>query len=277
MGSTVVLHAIDTGTEEVAFHTDDLIEAPNWSPCGSFLIVNGGGRLLRLDLATPDRLHPITVTGLDALNNDHGISPDGKRLVVSDSPGRGTSIIYTLPIDGGTPQRITPDTPSWWHGWSPDGATLAYTARRDEAFNIFTIPVEGGDETQLTFGGGHKDGPDYSPDGNWIWYNSAHHGETPDLWRVPADGGTPERMTADERVNWFPHPSPDGRHVVYLSYESDVEGHPADKTVELRSIAPDGSGKRTLACFNGGQGTINVPSWSPDSARFAYVRYDTPA
>ncbi len=277
MGSTVVLHAIETGAEEVAFYTDDLIEAPNWSPCGKFLIVNGAGRLFRLDLAQADRLHPIAVEGLESLNNDHGISPDGGQLVVSDSPGRGTSIIYTLPIDGGTPQRITPNTPSWWHGWSPDGATLAYTARRGDRFNIFTIPVAGGNETQVTFGGGHKDGPDYSADGAWIWYNSAHHGETPDLFRVPAEGGRPERMTADNRVNWFPHPSPDGRHVVYLSYGPDVDGHPADKPVELRCIAPDGSGKRTLASFNGGQGTINVPSWSPDSARFAYVRYDPPA
>lgn len=272
MTSELVLHEVATGAEEVLLTTEQLIEAPNWAPCGTFFIVNGGGRIYRVERDAP-ALQVIDTGDCQACNNDHGVSPDGQTLVISQSPGRGTSVIYTLPIGGGTPRRVTPNAPSWWHGWSPDGARFCYTAKRGADFNIFTIPVTGGEETQLTFGPGHKDGPDYSADGAWIWYNSDHHGGTPELWRVPVAGGEPERMTDDDRVNWFPHPSPDGRHVLYLAYESDVTGHPRDCEVELRMIAPDGSDKRTVARLFGGQGTINVPCWSPDGTRFAYMRY----
>lgn len=273
MTSEIVLHDVTSGAETVVHRSERHIEAPNWSPDGRWLLVNGGGALYRIDLAEPDRLHQVPTGGLARLNNDHGISPDGQTIVVSESPGRGTSLIYVLPTGGGTPRQVTPLAPSWWHGWSPDGQTLTYTAKRDGHFNIFTIPVTGGAETQLTFGPGHKDGPDYTPDGLWIWYNSDHHGLGADLWRVPAAGGTPEQMTDDARVNWFPHPSPDGRQVVYLSYPEGTEGHPADLPVELRLMPADGGAPRTLAAFNGGQGTINVPSWAPDSRRFAYCRY----
>ena len=270
--SFVVLHDVATGVEQVVHETPDLIEAPNWSPCGTFLVLNGGGRVFRLSLSD-GAIHWIDTGPLNALNNDHGISPDGKTLVVSESPGRGTSCIYTLPITGGAPQRVTPLVPSYFHGWSPDGATLTYTARRDGLFQIFTIPVTGGDETQLTSGPGHKDGPDYAADGQWIWFNSDHHGATPDIWRIRTDGTDLQQMTDDARVNWFPHPSPDGRHVLYLAYPEDVEGHPRGEDVALKLMPQDGGAARTLAEFYGGQGSINVPNWSPDGTRFAYVRY----
>ncbi len=271
--STLILHDVDSGREEIAFRSDTLIEAPNWSPCGGFLIVNGGGRVFRLDLGD-DRLQPIVTGDLTHLNNDHGLSPDGQTLAICESPARGTACIYTLPVGGGIPRRITDRIPSYWHGWSPDGARIVYTARRGGVFHICTCPASGGAEQQLTEGPGHRDGPDYTPDGAWIWYNSDHHGETPDLWRIPTGGGTPQRMTADARVNWFPHPSPDGRHVVYLSYLPHVQGHPRGEEVELRLIPQSGGTPRGIAAFHGGQGSLNVPSWAPDGKRFAYMRFE---
>ena len=273
MLSELVIHNIADGSEDVIFCTNDLIEAPNWSPDGSFLIVNGGGHIYRLDLDNPTRLQVIDTGRIVHCNNDHGISPDGSRLVISDSPGRGTSCIFTLPIEGGEPRQITKNRPSYWHGWSPDGHTLTYTAKRGDHFNIFTIPVGGGDETQITFGGGHKDGPDYTPDGEWIWFNSDHHGGRPDLLRVRPNGNDLEQMTDDGSVNWFPHPSPDGRTVLYLAYPSHVEGHPRGEDVALKLVPPTGGEGRTIAEFHGGQGSINVPCWAPDSGRFAYMRY----
>ncbi|WP_253913274.1 hypothetical protein [Pseudoruegeria sp. HB172150] len=268
----MVLHDIDSGEEVVAYETDDLIEAPNWSPCGTFLIVNGGGLMYRLDLDGTE-LQRIDTRACTHCNNDHGISPDGTMLAISDNAAPGESCIYTLPITGGEPMRVTENVPSYWHGWSPDGARLAYTARRDGVFQIFTIPVEGGEETQLTEGPGHRDGPDYTPGGDWIWFNSDHHGGLPELWRMHSDGSALQRMTDDERVNWFPHPSPDGRHVLYLAYRSHVTGHPRSEDVELRVMPSEGGPPRTAAAFHGGQGSINVPCWAPDGKRFAYMRY----
>lgn len=274
MRSEIILHTVTDGSETTIFQTDDLIEAPNWSPDNSFLIVNGNGRIYRLDLDDPQQLHHIPTDPITHCNNDHGISPDGKTLVISDSPGRGTSLIYTLPITGGTPQLVTPNAPSYWHGWSPDGQTLTYTARRDGIFQICTIPVSGGTEAILTSGPGHRDGPDYTPDGKWIWFNSDHHGGTPELWRMHTDGTALERMTNDGFVNWFPHPSPDGKWVLYLAYPRDTEGHPRDKPVTLNLMPQGGGPARIVAAFNGGQGSINVPNWAPDGKRFAYVRYN---
>lgn len=273
MQSTIVIHRVADGTETDLFQTDALIEAPNWSPCGTFLVVNGDGRLFRVPLDNPV-LDPIDTGPCLACNNDHGISPDGTQLVISDNSAGEGSCIYTLPITGGAPQRVTTQTPSYWHGWSPDGATLAYVGKRDGVFHVITIPVNGGPETILTTGPGHRDGPDYSPDGAWIWFNSDHHGRTPDIWKMRPDGSHLTQMTDDAFVNWFPHPSPDGALVLYLAYPSDTLGHPRDKDVTLNLMTPEGKQNRIVAAFNGGQGSINVPNWSPDSAHFAYVRYD---
>lgn len=270
--SFVVLHDVATSNEEVVYSTPDLIEAPNWSPCGTFLVLNGAGQVFRFGLKDQD-VRRIDTRPLSALNNDHGISPDGSTLAVSESPGLGTSCIYTVPIGGGTPRRVTARTPSYWHGWSPDGTMLAYTARRDGIFQICTISVTGGAETQLTSGPGHRDGPDYSADGAWIWFNSDHHGATPDIWRIRPDGKDMQQMTEDSYVNWFPHPSPDGAHVLYLAYPGDVRGHPRGRDVALKLMPQSGGEPKTVAEFHGGQGSVNVPNWAPDGDRFAYVRY----
>ncbi|WP_460084337.1 TolB family protein [Roseibium sp. LAB1] len=275
MKSIVAAIDIETGTETVLYEADRHLEAPNWTPDGEALIVNGGGRLYRLPIDHPELLE-IGTGFASTLNNDHGLSPDGSMLAVSDGTETGASCIYTLPVTGGVPRRITLQTPSYWHGWSPDGETLAYVGKRpetDDTFQVFTIGVDGGDERQITHEFDHCDGPDYTPDGKWIWFNGERSGSV-QLWRVRPDGSDLQQMTQDERVNWFPHPSPDGRTIAYLAYEAGTAGHPANKMVELRLMSADGGPPHTLKSLFGGQGTLNVPSWAPDSKRFAYVRYE---
>lgn len=272
MRSSLEIHDLQAGENRVVLQTDRLIEAPNWSPDGSFLVVNGDGRLYRVDLGGEARLAGIDTGFARHCNNDHGISPDGGMLVISDGTVTGESCIYTLPVAGGTPRRITEQAPSYWHGWSPSGDVLAYCAERDGVFDIYTIAAEGGTETRLTDGKGHSDGPDFSPDGAWIWFNSSRSG-TMQLWRIRPDGGGPEQMTDDGNVNWFPHPSPDGKTVLYLAYQPGVEGHPRDRDVTLRLMDADGGNTRTIVSLVGGQGSINVPCWSPDGRQFAFMRY----
>lgn len=269
--SALCIYRLADGRVDTVLTTPHLIEAPNWSPDGASLVVNGDGRLFRVLLSAPV-LDGIETDFADALNNDHGISPNGKTLVISDASRTEGSCIYTLPATGGTPVRITANVPSWWHGWSPDGATLAYVGRRDGVFDIYTIPVSGGAETRLTQGGGHHDGPDYTPDGRWIWFNSDTQGGM-QLWRMRPDGADRQRMTADSRVNWFPHPSPCGAHVLYLSYPPGTQGHPRDLDVELRLMPSGGGAPKTLLPIFGGQGSINVPCWSPTGESFAFMRY----
>jgi len=271
MKSELMIHHVETGACEVFRTFDEHMEAPNWCPSGETIYYNGGGHLFGALLSDPTG-YKIDTGPHTQLNNDHGVSPDGKTLVFSDKTEDGNSCIYTMPVSGGQPREITAKTPSYWHGWSPDGETLTYTARRNGRFDIFTIPVQGGTETQLTQDMGHCDGPDYTPDGQWIWFNADKTGSA-QLWRMHPDGSNLEQMTDDERVNWFPHPSPDGEMLVYLSYPTGTLGHPGDLDVQLRLMSPAGGANRTIVDLHGGQGTINVPSWSPDSRHFAYCRY----
>lgn len=274
ISSQIVVADADGAKARVVATLEGRWEAPNWSPDGTYLLLNSGGSLYRLPLADP---RPVRVdTGeVNRINNDHGITPDGRTYIISAGP------IYTLPAAGGTPRRITEKTPSYWHGISPDGRTLVYCAPRETGgarnFDIYSIPIEGGEEQRLTTHPGYDDGPDYSPDGRWIWFNSDRSGSW-DLWRMPASGAGPnderaERMTRDEWEDWFPHPSPDGRWIVFLSFEKGTQGHPADKNVLLRRMDTATGEIRIIQRLFGGQGTINVNSWSPDSKRFAFVRY----
>ena len=263
---------IETGQVEVVLKTDRHIEAPNWTRDGAALIVNGQGRLFRVEFADP-RLKLIDTDFAIDLNNDHGLSPDGKQIAITNNTDVDVREIFILPSEGGTPVRVPHPGRAYWHGWSPDGATLTYTALREGVFEICTIQVAGGEETQLTEGFDHCDGPDYSADGNWIWFNGEKDGQV-DLYRVSPKGGTPERMTNDAAVNWFPHPSSDGNNIVYLAYPPGTEGHPGGLDVELRLMSQSGGESRLLVSLFGGQGTINVPSWSPDSRACAFVRYE---
>jgi TolB protein len=206
-------------------------------------------------------------------NNDHGISPDAQWLAISDnSQGDGGSRVYIVPITGGTPRRITEKSPSYWHGWSPDGKTLAFVGERDGDFDIYAIPATGGDETRLTTAKGLDDGPEYSPDGKYIYFNSERTGHM-QIWRTPADGSEQEQITHDDFNNWFPHISPDGKWMVFLTYDKSVAGHPENKDVMLRLMSLADSNITVLAKLFGGQGTMNVPSWSPDSKQVAFVSY----
>ena len=267
------LETVDVASKDrrVIYVTTNHIEAPNWSKDGTFFLFNSGGRIWRLPVAggTPK----VIDTGLAIhCNNDHGFSPDGSQLAISDQTEEKRSLIYTVPLTGGTPKRITRLGPSYWHGWSPDGKTLAYCAERNDEFDIYTIPARGGAETRLTTAPGLDDGPDYSPDGRFIYFNSERTG-TMQIWRMRPDGTEPELVTADEFNNWFPHPSPDGRSIVLLSYAKDVQGHPANQDVTLRIMPTNGGKPEVLAKLFGGQGTINVSSWSPDSKKVAFVSY----
>jgi Tol biopolymer transport system component len=249
------------------------IEAPNWSPCGRYLLVNGAGGLFRVSLAAP-ALEPVDLNGIGKLNNDHGIAPDGKSWVFSAHHRGLGSEIYLVPAGGGVPRLVTSDSPSWWHGWSPDGATLAYVAARggSRVVDVYTLPLAGGDERRLTFGEGHCDGPDYSADGALIYYNCDRDGHA-QIWVMAADGSAQRKVFADDLVNWFPHPSPCGRHVIYLAYPPGTLGHPANLPVSLWRMDPDGGNRTKLLDLCGGQGTMNVPNWAPDGSAFAFVRY----
>jgi hypothetical protein len=271
--STLETITVASTDRRVAYVAPAHFEAPNWSRDGGFLLFNGDGKIHRLALngTTPTT---IDTDPQNRCNNDHGISPDGQSLAISDSSGSGQkSSIYIVPIGGGKPRQVTQYSPSYWHGWSPDGKTLAYAGQRDGEFDIYTIPVTGGQEMRLTTAKGLDDGPEYSPDGEYIYFNSERSGWM-QIWRMKADGSAQEQVLADETNDWFPHISPDGKWMVFLSYDKSVSGHPGEKDVALNLMSMDDKKVHVLAKLFGGQGTINVPSWSPDSKKLAFVSYE---
>ncbi|HZS05513.1 MAG TPA: hypothetical protein VFD58_11805 [Blastocatellia bacterium] len=270
--STLETIAVASKDRRVVYHQRAHFEAPNWSRDGKYFLFNQGGRIYRLPVTGGEP--QLLDTGFATrCNNDHGISPDGTQLVISDqSQEQKRSLIYTLPIAGGMPRRITQLAPSYWHGWSPDGKTLAYCAERNGNYDIYTIPAEGGEEKRLTTAAGLDDGPDYSPDGRYVYFNSERTGRM-QIWRMKPDGSDEQQVTSDDYNNWFAHPSPDGKWIAFLSYEKDVKGHPENKDVMLRLMPAGGGEIQVLARLFGGQGTINVPSWSPDSRHLAFVSY----
>lgn len=270
--STMEIFNIENQTRQVVFEENNHFEAPNWSPDGTYLLYNSHGLLYKYVLQT-GRKEQLFTDFANNINNDHGISTDGQTIVLSHSPEGEGSKVYTVPASGGTPQLVTPLHPSYWHGWSPDGQTLAYVAMREGDFDIYTIPIQGGEEIRLTQEPGLDDGPDYSPDGKMIYYNSFRTGVM-EIWQMNADGSGKIQLTDDRYSNWFPHPSPDGQWMVYIAYEEDQQGnHPPMKSVLLRLMNLKTKTVQTLCRFIGGQGTINVPSWAPDSKRFAFVSY----
>jgi Tol biopolymer transport system component len=262
---------IETGVRKIIYSSYNHFEAPNWSRDGKYLLVNGKGKLFTIgvDGGEPKQLNTEFAV---SCNNDHGFSPDGELIAISHHH-KGVSLIYVLPSEGGTPRQVTESGPSYWHGWSPDGKTLAYCAERNGNYDIYVIPVTGGQELRLTDAEGPDDGPDYSHDGRYIYFNSQRTGVMR-IWKMDADGRNQKQITFDEQyADWFPHPSPDGKWIVFLSYDRDVEGHPANKEVTLRIMPTSGDKPRVLTKLFGGQGTINVPSWSPDSKYVAFVSY----
>ncbi len=283
-GQPVLYSALETvqvsSTDRtVVYFAPGRFEAPNWSRDGSYFVFNRNGHLEKLPLRGTSEV--IDTGTADRVNNDHGISPDATQIAFSDNSQEtksptGTpahdSLVYIVPIAGGGGRRITQNSPSYWHGWSPDGKTLAFVGQRNGDFDIYTIPVTGGDETRLTTAKGLDDGPEYSPDGQYIYFNSERTGLM-QIWRMKADGSDQEQVFSDDSNNWFPHISPDGKWMVFLTYEKDVTGHPENKDVMLRLMSLADKKITVLAKLFGGQGTINVPSWSPDSKSVAFVSY----
>lgn len=273
IGSNIELLDVASGKREIVYSSPESLQAPNWTKDGKALIYNSNGLIYRLDLKTKTP-SVINTDFVKANNNDHVISMDGKMLGLSSSSAERQygSIIYTVPITGGKPKQITPTGPSYFHGWSPDDKYLTFTGQRNNEFDIYTIPSAGGAEVRLTTAPGLDDGSEYSPDGKYIYFNSVRSGLM-QLWRMKPDGSEQEQITNDEFNNWFPHISPDGKSIVFLSFMQDVQpsDHPFYKHVYLRTMPVTGGKPKVIAYLYGGQGTINTPSWSPDSKRVAFV------
>jgi len=270
--STLETVTVASADRRVAYLAKGRFEAPNWSRDGSYFLFNRDGHIEKLPVGG-DQPSVLDTGFANRCNNDHGISPDGTQLAISDnSQGDKESMVYLLPIGGGTPRRMTEKSPSYWHGWAPDGKTLAFVGQRDGEFDIYGIPAAGGTETRLTTAKGLDDGPEYSPDGKYIYFNSERTGHM-QIWRMKPDGSDQEQVFTDDLNNWFPHISPDGQWMVFLTYSAEVKGHPESKDVMLRLMSLADKKITVLAKLFGGQGTINVPSWSPDSKQVAFVSY----
>ncbi len=275
--SRIEILDVETGHRKVIYTTNDHVEAPNWTKDGKSLIFNSGGYLYKLPV-TGGMAVKINTGEVRNCNNDHSLSFDGKMLAISSgtkTPGGKTgSMIYTVSAEGGTPKAITKNVPSYLHGWSPDGKTLVYCAERNGNFDVYRIPAAGGEEIRLTDAQGLDDGPEYSPDGKYVYFNSVRSGQMK-IWRMKPDGKNQEQVSFGNYNDWFAHISPDGRNMVYVSFPDDVPPglHPADKRVMIRLQSTEKWNPKVLAYIYGGQGTMNVPSWSPDSKYIAFVSF----
>jgi Tol biopolymer transport system component len=264
---------VESGHRKILHSSTESLQAPNWMPDGESLIFNSNGLLYNFNLQS-SKITEINTGFATNNNNDHVISFDGSRMGIShhSDTHEGLSLIYTLPLEGGEPTLVTENGPSYLHGWSPDDEYLTYTAERNSKYDIYKIPTNGGAEIQLTNEPTLDDGSEYSPDGEYIYFNSMRTGKM-EIWRMKPDGSNPEPLTNDKYNNWFPHISPDGKWMVYLAFPADINpaDHPFYKQVTLNLMPAEGGEPKVIAYVYGGQGTINVPSWSPDSKNIAFV------
>ena len=275
--SNLEVFSLEFNERMVMYSEEGHFEAPNWSRDGQHFIINQNGLMYTISLDGKSKKQ-IPTGELNNCNNDHGLTLDGKLMAISnndplDPAPQGSSRIYVMNMPDGIPELVTPDYPSYWHGWSPDGHTIVYTAYRDGDFDIYKMNIKSREEIRLTNHKGLDDGPDYSADGKHIYYNSIRSGSM-QIWRMNTDGSNNIQLTDDAFSNWFPHPSPDGRYIVFLTYlEDQGDAHPPMKEVALRLYDMENASIRTLCQFTGGQGSINVPSWSPDGTKLAFVSY----
>lgn len=286
--SRLFIYDLHDGSSHLVFTADSIWEAPNWSPDGKYLIANSGGGIYRLVLKQDGTAEPqrLAVPANFQCNNDKAISPDGRKIAFSATvpPHKGSQVFLT-DADGSIVKLVASDSPSYFHGWSPDNKTLAFVAQRNGSgqYDIYGMPADGGAEKQLTSNIHHDDGPDYSPDGKWIYINSDRSGKEA-IWRFPSDGAgandtKAEKVVSDGLEDWFPHISPDGMKMVYIGYPAGTPTHnPRNVQIELKLVAINNgavaASQKTLVKAIGGQGTMNVNSWAPDSMHFAYVVYE---
>ncbi|MDB5263999.1 MAG: hypothetical protein JWQ14_3282 [Adhaeribacter sp.] len=277
LGCRLETMTIADGKRKVILESSGRFEAPNWMPGGKKLLYNAGGLLYTIPVTggTPEKVNTGAIT---KSNNDHGISFNGKQLAISsgrEGASGGGSYVYVLPLTGGDPKLVTEQSPSYWHGWAPNNKEVTFVGQRNgsKIYNIYRANINTGKEVALTSNTtGHVDGPEYSPDGKYIYYNANPTG-TMQLWRMRPDGTGKEQITFDENHNWFPHISPDGKWIAYISFPTDIDpdSHPSYQRVTLRLVPATGGAPRIMAYLYGGQGTINVNSWSPDSKSIAFV------
>jgi TolB protein len=294
--SQLRIYDLETGRDSLLLRADEaVIEAPNWSTDGRWLIVNRDGLLYRIATSGDPALELIRTDGLVDSNNDHALSADGRFIYASSKNGH----LYEIPfgggdggsggdglggVAGGVARQVTDDTDGllkrYLHGVSPDGTQLSFIGSQQTSagvtFNVFTAAVTGGAVRQLTYSAKPHDGAEFSPDGAWLYFNSERESDLAghaQLFRMGVDGSGIQQLTFDDRVNWFPHLSPDGQWMLYLSYQPGTQNHPPNRDVQLRLARPDGTDSVVLMSLFGGQGTVNVNSWAPDSRRFAYVSY----
>jgi len=275
LGCRLETMTVSDGKRMVIYEKQGSFEAPNWMPDGKKLLFNMNGLLYKIPVEGGD-IEKLNTDFATRCNNDHGISFNGKLLAISSSPEGKGSAVYVLPLTGGVPKLITEDTPSYWHGWAPNNEEVVYVAQRNgkQEYNIYRNSIEGGKEVALTNikPGQHVDGCEYTPDGKYIYFNGNLTGMM-QIWRMKPDGSGKEQITFDNYNNWFPHISPDGKWIVIISFPPTIDpnSHPTYKRVMLRIMPISGGEPRVLAYLYGGQGTINVPSWSPDSKQIAFV------
>ena len=270
--STLETVAVNTTYRQVVYVAPVRFETPNFSGDGKSLFFDQDGLMRKIALSSNTEPVIISTGSRTKLLGDHGVSPDGKFLQISDSTADGTSRIYIVPAEGGEPRLVTKNGPSYTHGWSPDGATLAFEGQRNGALQVYTIPVAGGDETQLTNGKAYNDCAEFSGDGRSIYFASDRTGSM-QIWQMNTDGSAQQQVLTDDREDWFPHVSPDGKSIAFLAYPKGTEGHPADTDVQLRLLTLADKKVKVLATLLGGRGSINGPSWSPDSRRVAFASY----
>jgi TolB protein len=272
LGSAIEILDMGTQHSRIIYQSPKSLQAPNWTKDNKSLIYNSDGTLYKYSLATNTPV-PLNTSPAKNNNNDHVISFDGKMLTISSGDG-GPSIGYTVPVNGGEAKAVTTGVgASYMHGWSPDGKYLVFCGERNKEYDVYRIPSGGGPEERLTTSPGLDDGPEYTPDGKYIYFNSVRSGFM-QVWRMDADGKNQVQITSDDYNNWFPHVSPDGKWIVYITFlknEVAPGDHPFYKHVYIRVMPASGGPSKVVAYLYGGQGTINTPSWSPDSKHIAFV------